>query len=265
MRKMMVAGLTAMAAMAMFTACARAEQVGILQATLAETNQKTGEVSTEELRRILADGTAIVLDTRARAEFEAGHIPGARHIDAPAGERIAAVERIVNGDKTAALVLYCNGPFCQASRRFADELVAARFTNVRRYQLGIPVWRALGGPTEIELPGITRIYGVDRTAVMIDVRGPEEFSMGTIPGARNLRTDNLDATIKQMMSGQLHDAPLPLDDFNRRIVLIGRDASQARKMAEAMSTRPWHNVAFFSGSVEMLTSRLGSTRAADQK
>jgi rhodanese-related sulfurtransferase len=127
---------------------------------------------------------------------------------------------------------------------------------VRRYQLGIPIWRALGGPTEIELAGIVRIYGVDRTAVFIDVRDADEFSKGTIPGARNLRPDNLDATIKQMLSGQLKDAPLPLDDFNRRIVLIGRDAAQARKMADAMSTRPWHNVTFFSGGVEMVTDRL---------
>jgi rhodanese-related sulfurtransferase len=245
-----------MVAVAVFTTSSRAEQVGILQATLAETNQKTGEVSTEELRGILADGSATILDTRAREEFEAGHIPGARHIDAPPNERIAAVARLVNGDKSAALVLYCNGPYCQASRRFADELVAAHFTKVRRYQLGIPIWRALGGPTAIELAGITRIYGVDRTAVFIDVRSAEDFSKGTIPGARNLRPDNLAATIKQMMSGQLKDAPLPLDDFNRRIVLVGRDAAQARKMAEAMSTRPWHNVAFFPDSIETLSARL---------
>jgi rhodanese-related sulfurtransferase len=256
----MVAGLTAMAAIAVYTTPTRAGQIGILQATLAEQGQKTGEVSTEELRRILADETAIVLDTRARAEFDAGHIPGARHIDAPGGERIAAVERLVKGDKSAALVLYCNGPYCQASRRFADKLVAAQFTNVRRYQLGIPVWRALGGPTAIELAGITRIYGVDRTAVFIDVRGSEDFSKGTIPGAHNLRPDNLAAIIKQMTSGQLKDAPLPVDDFNRRIVLVGRDAEQARKMAEAMSTLSWHNVVFYPGNIEALTGRLRESK-----
>ena len=256
MNSFLIPCLAAMAVVATFTAPASAQQAGILQATLAETNQKTGEVSTGELRRILADRSATVIDTRAREEFDAGHIPGARHIDAPPSARIEAVEQFVNGNKSAALVLYCNGPFCQASRRFADELVAANFTNVRRYQLGIPVWRALGGPTEIELPGIVRIYGVDRTAVFIDARDPDEFSKSTIPGARNLRPDNLDATIKQMMSGQLKDAPLPLDDFNRRIVLVGRDAVQAHRMAEAMSTRPWHNVAYYPGGMETLTARL---------
>jgi hypothetical protein len=36
----------------------------------------------------------------------------------------------------------------RSSQTTAEQLVAAGFTNVRRYQLGIPVWRALGGPTE---------------------------------------------------------------------------------------------------------------------
>ena len=143
------------------------------------------------------------------------------------------------------------------SRRFADDLVAASFRNDRRYQLGIPVWRALGGPTEIELEGITRVYGVDRTAVFIDVRSAEQFSKRTIPGARNLTPDTLGATIKAMMSGQLKDAPLPLDDFNRRIVLVGADASQARNMATAMSARPWHSVAYYPGSIEAHMPRQG--------
>lgn len=248
--------VTALAAAAVFANRADAEQLGILQATWGEPNQNTGEVSTGELRRILANNSAIVLDTRSREEFDAGHVPGAKHVDAPASERIAAVTRLLNGDKTAAIVLYCNGPFCQASRRFADDLVAADFTNVRRYQLGIPIWRGLGGPTEIELEGIARIYGGDRTAVFIDVRGAEEFSKRTIPGARNLRPDTLGATIKAMMSGQLKDASLPVDDFNRRIILVGADGLQARKMADAMSTRPWHNVTYYAGSVEMLMARL---------
>jgi rhodanese-related sulfurtransferase len=258
MKIMTVACISALTAIASLTTPARAEQIGVLQATLAEPNQKTEEVSTEQLRRILSTSSAVVLDTRSREEFDAGHIPGARHVEAPPAERVAAVERLVNGDKASALVLYCNGPFCQASRRFAEQLVAANFSNVRRYQLGIPIWRALGGPTEIELPGVVRFYGVDRTAVFIDVRSAEEFAKGTIPGARNLTADTLDTTIKAMMSGKLKDSPLPLDDFNRRIVLFGRDGSQARKMAEAMSTRPWHNVGYFPDTIEILAAQLAA-------
>ena len=102
---------------------------------------------------------------------------------------------------------------------------------MRRYQLGIPIWRALGGPIETELAAIAGIFGIDRTAVFIDARSAEEFAKGTLPRARNLTLENLDATIKKMVSGELKDLPLPADNFNRRIVLVGRDAEQARKLA----------------------------------
>lgn len=226
------------------TTAVRAENLGILQATLAETNQKTAEVSTEQLRRILTDGSAIVLDTRTRAEFDAGHIPGARNLDAPAAEQVATVGRLVSGDKKVALVLYCNGPFCQASRRLAEQLAAAGFINVRRYQLGIPVWRALGGPTAIEIGGITRIFGVDRTAVFIDARPASDFAKGSVAGAHNAPTEDV-------VSGKVK-VPLPEDDFNRRIILFGRDATQALQLAELLSKRPWHNVSYFPGSFDTL-------------
>jgi rhodanese-related sulfurtransferase len=233
---------------------APAQSVSIYQATLQEAGAKTREVSTEELRRILVDGGAIVLDTRPRAEFDAGHIPGAHVLDAAPDQQVSVVERLANGNKAAGLVLYCNGPYCQASRRLGEKLTAAGFTNVRRYQLGMPVWRALGGPTVVELDGVRRILKLDRSAVFIDARSAEFFAKGTLPNARNLTPETLDATIKGMMSGQVQNAPLPLDDFNRRIVLFGRDAAEARRLADAMSKRPWHNVAYFSGSYEELVA-----------
>lgn len=48
--------------------------VSIHQATLMETNQKAKEVSTEELRHILATKSAIVLDARPFKEFAISHI-----------------------------------------------------------------------------------------------------------------------------------------------------------------------------------------------
>ncbi len=226
---------------------ARAQSLDVNLATLAEPNQKTAEVSTEQLRRILADGSAMVIDTRSRQEFEAGHIPGAHMLDAPPSDHVQAVERLVRGDKRAALVLYCNGPYCQASRRLAEQLVAAGFTNVRRYQLGIPVWRALGGPTAIELGGFLRVYKVDMTAVIFDGRSAGEFAKGSLPGTLNVPVDDI-------VAGTLKKLPLPEDDFNRRIVLLGRDGAQARAFADVLRTRPWHNVSYLSGTFEALAT-----------
>jgi rhodanese-related sulfurtransferase len=239
----------AIAVLAMAAGGAAAQDISVHQATLAEANQKTPEMSTEQLRRILSDGSAIVVDTRSRAEFDAGHIPSARNLDAPPAGHVAAVERLVGGNKNAALVLYCNGPYCQASRRLAEQLATAGFTNVRRYQLGIPIWRALGGPTEIELGGIARIYKADQTAVFIDGRSAEAFAKGSLSGAHSVPADELAA-------GKLKTLPFPEDDFNRRIVLFGGNASEARKLADVMSKRPWHNVAYFAGSFDALAAAL---------
>jgi rhodanese-related sulfurtransferase len=231
------------------TGPARADSVNIFDATLSE-KSPTPDISTTQMRRILADGSAVVLDSRPRAEFDAGHIPGAHVVEGSGEQRMAAIERLLNGKK-AALVLYCNGPYCKASKRLAEELVASGFSNVTRYQLGMPVWRALGGPTVIELAGIKRIFDVDRTAVFIDARPAAEFAKGTLRGARSLPVDDL-------ATGKLKKLPLPLDDFNRRVVLFGRDGTQARKLADLLSKRPWHNVAYYPGAFETLAAALGN-------
>ena len=257
-RTLLQAGVVALAAATVAVAlrdAAMAQGASIFQATLGEPNVKTPEVSTEEVRRFLADGSAIVLDSRKRSEYVAGHIAGARNIapapDAPPAEYVAAVERLLRGDKSKPLVLYCNGQFCQASRRLSEQLLAAGFSNVRRYQLGIPVWRALGGPVEIELEGILRIFKIDQTAVFFDARDAEEFSRGSISGAHNVPVDKL-------APGALEKAPLPRDDFNTRIVLFGRDSGQARRLADAIGKTPYQNVAYYPGTFDTLAAAVKS-------
>jgi rhodanese-related sulfurtransferase len=227
----------------------------VFQATLGETNQKTEEVSTEAVQRILADGSAIVLDSRKRAEYVAGHIAGAKNVsppaDAPPSAYVAAVEQLVGGDKSKALVLYCNGPHCQASRQLGAELAAAGFTNVRRYQLGMPMWRTLSGPVEIEVEGILRIYKIDQTALFLDARSPEDFAKDNLSGTHNVPADKL-------ASDGLRKAPMPNNDFNTRIVLFGRDAAQARALADAIGKTPYQNVSYFPGPYEALAMAVKS-------
>lgn len=225
----------------------------VLQATLAETDSPTPQVSTEELRRILASGSALVLDSRKRAEFIAGHIAGAQNCapdpGAPAEAFAAAVENLVAGDKSRPLVLYCNGQYCKAGRRLARQLVEAGFTAVRRYQLGIPVWRAFGGPVEIEVEGIARIYGVDRSAVYFDARSPAEFAQGSLAGAHNVPADGADETA-------LEQAPLPRQDFNTRVAIFGRDGAQARRLADAIGRTPFQNVSYCPGTYAEIAAAL---------
>lgn len=238
--------------------------ISIHQATLVETDQKTREVSTEELRKILADKSATVFDARPHKEFAISHIPGAVNVSAKAGQPIslyasdvAEIGRVVKGDKSVSIVLYCNGPFCGKSKRLAAELVEAGYTNVRRYQLGIPVWRALGGLTQIESDGIQYVIENDRTAVFIDAREAAEFKAGSIAAARNI-TQRLLKPGKDVgeIKAAKDDGRLPMEDHNTRIIVFGKSSEQARAVAEAIIGEAFHNVSFFDGSFEQLRSSL---------
>ena len=236
--------------------------ISIQQATLNEDGQKTKEVSTEELRKILLERSAKVFDARPHKEFAISHIPGAANVAAKPGQPIsfyisdvAEIGRVLKSDKTAPIVLYCNGPFCGKSKRLAAELVEAGYTNVRRYQLGIPVWRALVGVTQIELEGIRYVTDGDRTAVFIDARDASEFKSGSLSGARNIPQSLLKPgkDVGEILAAK-NDGRLPMEDHNTRIVVLGRTADQARAVAEAIVAEGFHNVAFFDGSFEQLRS-----------
>jgi rhodanese-related sulfurtransferase len=251
-RTLLLAGAAALVITAITPGVANA-QGGVYRATLGEMNAKTGEVSTAEVHQILTDGSAIVLDSRKRSEYVAGHIAGAQNVappeGAPAGAYVEAVTKLVGGDKSKALVLYCNGQFCQASRTISDQLVAAGFTNVRRYQLGIPMWRALNGPIEIEIEGVQRVYGVDKSAIFMDARAADDFAKASLANTHSVPADKL-------ATDGLRKAPMPNNDFNTRIVLFGRDKAQARMLADAVGKTPYQNVSYFPGTYEALAAAL---------
>ena len=244
---------------------ATAQPVGtIYQTTLMEPGQKTPEVTTEELRKILADKSAVVLDTRPFLEYAMSHVPGALNVAAKPGVAIsmyvsdvAEIGRLVGGDKTKPLILYCNGPFCGKSKRLSDELLAAGYTSVRRYQLGIPVWRALVGLTEIELEGVVHVFKHDRTAVFLDARTPEEFQASSIRGARNIPSGGVQAgkDVGEVRTAK-DDGRLPMEDHNTRIIVFGRDGDQARAVAAAIAREAFHNVAYFPGTYDALVPAL---------
>jgi rhodanese-related sulfurtransferase/tRNA A-37 threonylcarbamoyl transferase component Bud32 len=229
-----------------------------------------GELSTEAMQRIVAESGALVLDTRPHLEYSISHLPGAQNVAARPGvpmsvyiSDVAQVARLVRGDTLRPIVLYCNGPYCPKSRRTATELALAGHRSVRRYQLGIPVWRALGGVTETEADGLRYIAEGDRTAVLIDAREPEAFRAGSIPGARNLPRSGVAA---ERDAGELRkakdDGRLPMHDHNTRIVVIGQTPEQARYVAQALAHEAFHNVSYFAGTFDEAWAALRAKDAA---
>jgi rhodanese-related sulfurtransferase len=245
-------------ALGVFVTYASAESPATIYGTnLMESDQKAPEVSTNELRKILAEKSATVFDARPLMEYSMSHIPGAVNVSEKPGVPIsqyvsdaAEVGRVVENNRSAPIVLYCNGPFCGKSKRLSEELIAAGYTNVRRYQLGIPVWRALVGVTEIELAGLLYILRDDKTAVFLDARGPEDFKAGTIPGAKSLPL----ADVKKAKD----DGRLPMEDHNTRIIVFGTDGAQARAVTEAIAKEAFHNVSYFGGSFDELRPKVAS-------
>ena len=84
----------------------------IFQATLGESGQRTAEVSTEQIRGMLADKSTIVLDARPFLEFAISHIPGAVNVAAKPGvplsayvSDVAEIGRLLEGKKETPLVL----------------------------------------------------------------------------------------------------------------------------------------------------------------
>ena len=164
---------------------------------------------------------------------------------------VKEIERTVKGDKATPIVLYCNGPVCQKSKRLAAELLESGFTNVRRYQLGMPTWRALVGVQQVELEGLRYVLDNDKTAVLLDARGTSG-----VPGAKGLAL----ADVKKAKD----DGRLPMEDHNARILVVGANAAQARALAEAVAKEAFNNVAFFDGEASQVHGAAPGTRTADK-
>lgn len=203
------------------------------------------EISTAELREALADPAVVVLDARPFAEYAVSHIPGARSVPGKPGlpasqytAEVAAIARTL-ADRSRPLVLYCNGLHCGRSRRFGADLQRDGYTHVRRYQLGIPAWRALGGVTQVEKEAMVSLLERDATAVLIDAREPP-----ATPALRGARSVPLRDAARAKDDGRL-----PMNDHNTRIFVVGDSGAKARAVAEAIVRDAFHNVSFFAGTV----------------
>ena len=230
----------------------------VFNTTLGDANQKTTEVSTQELRDIIKSGSAVLLDARPPMEYAISHIPGALNVAPQIGRPahlyisdVAEVGRLLEGAKDKALVIYCNGPFCGKTKRLGTELLGAGYTNVRRYQLGAPGWRTLASQAMQTDLAALRYISRDKTAVWIDAREPAAFSAGTVPGARNIAPSGLLPGKDQgVMKQAKDDGRLPMEDHNTRIVVFGSNVRETRAVADAIASEAFHNVSFVVEPIE---------------
>ena len=96
-------------------------------------------VTRNELEARLRAGDTVVLDVRPAAEFDAGHIAGARSV--PVGE----LRRLRSLSKDIEIVAYCRGPYCVYADDAVRQLRRRGFT-ARRLEDGYPEWKRAGLP-----------------------------------------------------------------------------------------------------------------------
>ncbi len=211
----------------------------IFQATLQEAGQLTAEISTEDLQRILASGSNPVLDVRSPLEYAIAHIPGAINIPE---QEVAKIMQLYSG-MTAQIVLTCNGPFCGKSKRTSEQLIVAGYPsgNITRYQLGMPVWRALGNTVQTDLAGFLYILRRDHTAVFVDARTPQEFASRTMHCAVNIQAGEATAAND--------DGRLPNWDKGTRVVVFANGAADAKQVASEIARKAYWNSSYFGGSL----------------
>jgi len=102
-------------------------------------------ITVREAEDLFADGGAAFLDSRTRAEFGAGHVPGAMSL--PLHEQPKKLTPEAAGvPLERTLVVYCEGGDCQASVGLARLLHDAGFHDIRVLAGGWAEWRAAGLP-----------------------------------------------------------------------------------------------------------------------
>jgi rhodanese-related sulfurtransferase/DNA-binding HxlR family transcriptional regulator len=98
------------------------------------------EITRAELAQRLDAGDLIVLDVRPVAEYEAGHVRGARSV--PVSE-LRRHLRDLPAD--ADIVAYCRGPYCVYANEAVRQL-QSRGYRAQRLQDGYPEWQRDGLP-----------------------------------------------------------------------------------------------------------------------
>jgi len=207
----------------------------VYETTLDEQNQKTPEIATDEFKALLAKGSALVFDARPAEEYAVAHIPGSLVLDEKQLGRFTQSYP----DRNVSIVVYSNGPFCERARVRSEDLLRLGYSRISRYQLGLPVWRALGNTAETSLPGFRQVAR-DSNTFVVDARSRAEFTAGTVPGAQAILAGEVSKAEK--------DRRLRYLDHSTRVIVFANNADAARAVAEEFARNAYSNTNYFAGS-----------------
>lgn len=96
--------------------------------------------------KALFEKRVVFIDVRADADWDAGRIPGAIHLELKKGFTEATLSGAVAKDKD--VVFYCNGETCLRSSEAAAKAVGWGYKKVHYFRDGYPAWKAAGYAVE---------------------------------------------------------------------------------------------------------------------
>lgn len=116
---------------------------------LDEAARRVAFMSMDELRERIEAGSGgiVVLDVRERDAYDAGHVPGARHV--PRGQLELRIDQTLP-DPTVRVVTCCE--FGKISTLAADTMRTMGYVRAVALDGGMKAWREAGYPVEADAP-----------------------------------------------------------------------------------------------------------------
>jgi len=156
-------------------------------------------VTSEEVKAMIdrQEPGLTVIDARTPEEYQEVHIKGAVNVPWPVLEKNPAA---LTFPLNAKLVFYCNGFKCGKGPKSARVAAMVGYRNLFVMSEGMPAWEEKGfplfaGPNYEKKIETTRISpkalqellaSAPETVALVDVRDPQEYAEGHIPGAVNI-------------------------------------------------------------------------------
>jgi len=109
----------------------------------ASTENGFTEISLGDAARLFDEKKAVFADARHRADFDAGHIQGAIHLNA-ADLDVWISDLLGTTDPTTVIITYCDGEACPLAPELAEILFFNGFDHVRYLENGWTRWRERG-------------------------------------------------------------------------------------------------------------------------
>ncbi len=158
---------------------------------LADKGAQFNALAPGQVEELQAEG-AVILDLRSALSFASAHIPGAVNVDAAQPPSINWIGTVIAPGKPLVLVLRDDDEY---SGRLT-ELRRIGYDDVRGYlKGGMGAWLAAGKDTGsvVHVPAcaLKERLAEPEPAVIIDVRGPEEYAQGHLEGAVHMPFDEI--------------------------------------------------------------------------